>query len=175
MAVPLVGIPGTVNDSALVNAFLGRLKIQPIRNSRLVKVNFESQDPQLAAKVVNTLAQAYIDWGLSLRLKTQQNAAVFLDEQVKEVKRKAGGLGTGPSTIPGKVWGGGLNRRRAALRKPEGQALRISAARKWPRLMPNYRKSPINGLRRRSITNRPGNSCSIRKRRNPFRKPSTIR
>ena len=52
-----------------------------------MNVNFESQDPQLAAKVVNTLAQAYIDWGLSLRLKTQQNAAVFLDEQVKEVKK----------------------------------------------------------------------------------------
>lgn len=88
IAVPVIGNPSTDNDSSLVGAFLGKLKIQPIRNSRLVKVNFESQDPQLAAKAVNTLAQAYIDWGLGLRLKTQQNAAVFLDEQVKEVKRK---------------------------------------------------------------------------------------
>ncbi|MBI5605157.1 MAG: polysaccharide biosynthesis tyrosine autokinase, partial [Deltaproteobacteria bacterium] len=88
IAVPVIGNPSPDNDSPLVGAFLGKLKIQPIRNSRLVKVNFESQDPQLAAKVVNTLAQAYIDWGLGLRLKTQQNAAVFLDEQVKEVKRK---------------------------------------------------------------------------------------
>lgn len=88
IAFPLAGSSPVDPESALVGRFLGKLKIQPIRNSRLVKVNFESQDPQLAAKVVNTLAQAYIDWGLSLRLKTQQNAAVFLDEQVKEVKRK---------------------------------------------------------------------------------------
>lgn len=88
LAVPIGSNSFFAEDSALVPAFLGRLKIEPIRNSRLVKVNFESQDPQLAAKVVNTLAQAYIDWGLGLRLQTQQNAAVFLDEQVKEVKRK---------------------------------------------------------------------------------------
>ena len=86
IAVSLIGNSTGDDDSALVGLFLKRLNIQPIRNSRLVKVNFESQDPQLAAKVVNTLGQAYIDWGLSLRLKTQQNAAVFLDEQVKEVK-----------------------------------------------------------------------------------------
>jgi polysaccharide biosynthesis transport protein len=88
LAVPIGVNSFSVEDTALVPAFLGRLKIEPIRNSRLVKVNFESQDPQLAAKVVNTLAQSYIDWGLGLRLQTQQNAAVFLDEQVKEVKRK---------------------------------------------------------------------------------------
>ncbi|MBI5582473.1 MAG: GumC family protein, partial [Deltaproteobacteria bacterium] len=76
------------DDTALINKFLGRLKIEPIRNSRLVKVNFESRDPQLAARVANTLAQSYIDWSLGLRLHTQQNAALFLDEQVKETKRK---------------------------------------------------------------------------------------
>ena len=86
--VPINGNPSTGDDGPQVAAFLKSLKIQPVRNSRLVKVNFESQDPQLAARIVNTLSQAYIDWGLSLRLRTQQSAAVFLDDQVKEVKRK---------------------------------------------------------------------------------------
>ena len=81
-------VKNTVNDSAMVTKFLKKLKIEPIRNSRLVKVNFESENPQLAAQVANTLARAYIDWSLGLRLQTQQNAAVFLDEQVKETKRK---------------------------------------------------------------------------------------
>lgn len=81
-------VKNPANDSTQVNRFLGRLKIEPIRNSRLVKVNFESENPQLAAQVANALARAYIDWGLGLRLQTQQNAAVFLDEQVKEAKRK---------------------------------------------------------------------------------------
>lgn len=77
-----------IDDSAIVNPFLNKLKIEPIRNSRLVKINFESSSPNLAAQVSNTLAQAYIDWNLGLRLKTQQNVSNFLDEQVKEARRK---------------------------------------------------------------------------------------
>jgi polysaccharide biosynthesis transport protein len=76
------------DDSAIVNSFLGKLKIEPIRNSRLVKINFESPSPPLAAQVSNTLAQAYIDWNLGLRLKTQQNLSHFLGEQVQEARRK---------------------------------------------------------------------------------------
>jgi capsular exopolysaccharide synthesis family protein len=87
IAMPIAS-SNSPENSAMVGTFLSRLKIQPVRNSRLVKVNFESQDPQLAAKAVNTLAQAYIDWNLGLRLQTQQSAALFLDDQVKEVKRK---------------------------------------------------------------------------------------
>jgi succinoglycan biosynthesis transport protein ExoP len=81
-------VKNPANDSIQVNRFLGRLKIEPIRNSRLVKVNFESENPQLAAQAANALARAYIDWSLGLRLQSQQNAGVFLDEQVKEAKRK---------------------------------------------------------------------------------------
>ena len=77
-----------VDDSAVVRSFLSRLRIEPIRNSRLVNIHFESPDPRLAAQVANTLAQAYIDWNLGLRLKAQQNVSNFLDEQVKETRRK---------------------------------------------------------------------------------------
>ena len=80
--------PAPIDDSAIVGPFLKRLKIEPIRNSRLVNINFESTDPNLAAQAANTLAQAYIDWNLGLRLKTQQNVSNFLDEQVKEARRK---------------------------------------------------------------------------------------
>ena len=76
------------DDSAIVNSFLGKLKIEPIHNSRLVNIHFESVDPNLAAQVANTLAQAYIDWNLGLRLKTQQNVSNILDEQVKEARGK---------------------------------------------------------------------------------------
>jgi succinoglycan biosynthesis transport protein ExoP len=76
------------DDSAIVKSFLSKLKIEPIRNSRLVNINFESPNPYLAAQVANTLAQAYIDWNLDLRLKTQQNFSNFLDEQVEEARRK---------------------------------------------------------------------------------------
>jgi uncharacterized protein involved in exopolysaccharide biosynthesis len=74
-------------DASLVGAFLNKLKIDPVRNSRLVNINFESTDPKLAARIVNNLTQAYIDWNLGLRIRTQQTASKFLDDQVKESKQ----------------------------------------------------------------------------------------
>lgn len=75
-------------DARLINAFQSRLSIKPIRNSRIVEISFESTDPKLAAKCANTVAQAYIDWNLGLRIKSTQSASVFLDEQVKQAKQK---------------------------------------------------------------------------------------
>ena len=76
------------DDSWLVNAFLGSLEVEPIRNSRLVNISFESTHPELSARIANTLVKAYIDWNLGLRLKSQQAASQFLDDQVKAGKLK---------------------------------------------------------------------------------------
>ncbi len=83
-------VPGmeSHDDSWVVGAFLGRLNIEPTRNSRLVNISFESTYPKLCALVANALVKAYIDWNLSLRLKGQQEASLFLSEQVKETRRK---------------------------------------------------------------------------------------
>ena len=75
-------------DNELVRAFQGRLQITPIRNSRIVQIGFESIDPRLAALGANTVAQAYIDWNLGLRIKSSQSASIFLDEQVKQAKQR---------------------------------------------------------------------------------------
>ena len=75
-------------EEAVAGNFLGRLRVDPIRNSHLVNVSFEAKDPALAARIANTMAAAYIDWNLGLRIKAQQDSSNFLDEQVKEQKRK---------------------------------------------------------------------------------------
>jgi len=46
-------------DRRMVKAFLTRLTVSPIRNSRLVKVEFDAHDPRLAAEAANTLADEY--------------------------------------------------------------------------------------------------------------------
>lgn len=78
----------TEKNDNLIEVFQKHLKVEPVRNSRLVKINFEAKDPKLAAQAANALTQAYIDWNLGLRLQIQQNAALFLDEQVKEAKNR---------------------------------------------------------------------------------------
>ncbi|MBC2696401.1 MAG: polysaccharide biosynthesis tyrosine autokinase [Desulfobacteraceae bacterium] len=76
------------DNSCLVNAFLGGLKVEPIRNSRLVNISFESTYPEFSARIANTLVKAYIDWNLSLKFKSRQEASKFLDDQVKAEKLK---------------------------------------------------------------------------------------
>ncbi|MBW2737617.1 MAG: polysaccharide biosynthesis tyrosine autokinase [Deltaproteobacteria bacterium] len=83
-------IPGmeSHNDSWLVNDFLDSLEVEPIRNSRLVNISFESTYPEFSARIANTLVMAYIDWSLSLRFKSRQETSKFLDDQVKSEKLK---------------------------------------------------------------------------------------
>jgi polysaccharide biosynthesis transport protein len=74
--------------SPLVDAFVKRVKVNPIRNSRLVDVSFESRDPVLAAKIANTTTRAYIDLSLQTKLKATSDAVNWLNQQVEQEKKK---------------------------------------------------------------------------------------
>jgi len=75
-------------DASLIDQFLSRLKIEPIRNSRLVKIHFDSNDPGLAAHAANNLAAAYIDHSLKSRFITTQHAKEWLTGQLNDLKAK---------------------------------------------------------------------------------------
>ncbi|MFQ5777054.1 MAG: GumC family protein [Terriglobia bacterium] len=68
--------------------FRNRLRIEPIRRSRLVAVSFESQNPELAARVANTLAASYIEQSLEIRWEAAQKAAEWLSQQLDTMKAK---------------------------------------------------------------------------------------
>ena len=71
----------------LTDAFLERLRVEPVRNTRLVKVSFESRSPELAAQVVNTLADAVIAQQLDDKKDASQYATRFLTTQVNEARQ----------------------------------------------------------------------------------------
>ncbi|RKY70580.1 MAG: hypothetical protein DRQ24_09020, partial [Candidatus Latescibacterota bacterium] len=73
---------------AYVGAYLGRLNIQPVRESRLVNISFYAYDPQLAAKVANTHAQIYIEQNLERKFSASKEALKWLNKRIKEVKEK---------------------------------------------------------------------------------------
>ncbi|MHB8772556.1 MAG: GumC family protein [Syntrophales bacterium] len=75
-------------ESPLVSAFIGRIKVTPIRNSRLVDIGFEAKDPALSARIANTLARAYIDLNLETKLKATQDAMVWLNTRIDEERKK---------------------------------------------------------------------------------------
>jgi succinoglycan biosynthesis transport protein ExoP len=71
-----------------LNTFNDRLDIEPVKQSRLVEVTFESQDSVLAARVVNSLAANYIDQNLELRWDAAEKASEWLSQQLVGVKAK---------------------------------------------------------------------------------------
>ena len=75
-------------DSPLIGAFIGRTKVAPIRNTRLVDVSFQASDPAAAAKAVNTLAQAYMAQNLEIRLTAVQDAVKWLYKRIEEERDK---------------------------------------------------------------------------------------
>ncbi|MEW5804524.1 MAG: polysaccharide biosynthesis tyrosine autokinase [bacterium] len=75
-------------ETKLIDAFLNKLQIEPIRNSHLVNIGFLAHDPALASRVVNTLADQYIQHNLKLKYEASMDASQWLNQNVGELKRK---------------------------------------------------------------------------------------
>lgn len=75
-------------DSGLVTAFIRRINVEPIRNSRLVDVKVEARDPVMAAKMANELVRAYIDRNLETKLQAAKDAVQWLSERIDEERQK---------------------------------------------------------------------------------------
>ena len=71
---------------AVVRNFEDRLRVQPIVRSRLVLVNFDSEDPYLAADVVNSLASNYIQQSLDSHWEAMEKARDWLAQQLDDLK-----------------------------------------------------------------------------------------
>ena len=73
---------------ASVSSILEGLTVSPVRNSRLVKIYYDSPDPALAAAVLNALARSYIDLNLERRFEATTYARNFLQERLQQVKAR---------------------------------------------------------------------------------------
>ncbi len=78
--------------SELIDAYLNRLKITPVRDSNLVNISFMSAKPEEAKKIVNRHAGEYINENLEVRFAASNDAVKWLQKQVlvkKELLEKA--------------------------------------------------------------------------------------
>lgn len=73
---------------AILGNFLGRLTVKRIPNSNLLQVSFESQDPQLAAMVVNKHLQNFIDENYRTHYESAKRASDWLEEQLADFKSR---------------------------------------------------------------------------------------
>jgi len=71
---------------ALAKNVQGGLRVEPIKNSRLVNVSYDSTDPALAAKFANAYADAYLDQVLEIKMGTTRHAVEWMTKKLDEQK-----------------------------------------------------------------------------------------
>jgi len=74
--------------AGIQGALRGKIAIEQVRDTRLLKVNVEDHDPVLARDIANTLADSYITFNIDNRLKSSRNTLSWMTDQLYEVKKK---------------------------------------------------------------------------------------
>ena len=78
----------TPTESRTIDALLSHLRIEPVRNTRIVEVTYEAPNPVFAARVVNTLTSAYIKQHVEVRSSASQEVSTWLTNQLAEQRQK---------------------------------------------------------------------------------------
>ncbi|MFH1624287.1 MAG: GumC family protein [Pseudomonadota bacterium] len=72
----------------LIEAYLQKLRVGPVRNSRLVNISFEGHDPELITRIVHTHAKLYIEQNLERKLNASREALTWINSRIRETKIK---------------------------------------------------------------------------------------
>ncbi len=72
----------------VIDDFLSRLTITPVRKTQLVKISFEATNAKLAANIANAMADVYIESHLEARLEMTAKATDWLTERMGGLKTK---------------------------------------------------------------------------------------
>ncbi len=80
-------------QSTQVNQFLAGLTVLPVRSdmgeSRVINLTVQSEDPERAMRLVNGLAQTYVEQNLDTRRQGSLDASESLNQRLAELKRLA--------------------------------------------------------------------------------------
>ena len=75
--------------SKLLDRFQKNLDVSLMPKTEIVEIRFRSGDPQLAARVVNALANAYIERRFKTKYEATIQASDWLTQQLDDLKRRA--------------------------------------------------------------------------------------
>ena len=74
--------------SAMLGRFKGSLRVALKPNSRIIEVHYRSADRNMAANVVNTLMQTYVDNNIKSRFESTMQASDWLQKQLVDMQMK---------------------------------------------------------------------------------------
>jgi capsular exopolysaccharide synthesis family protein len=73
---------------AMVGGFKSALRVALSPNTRIIEVHYRSPDPQMAANVVNTLMQTYVENNFKARFESTMQASDWLSKQLVDLQMK---------------------------------------------------------------------------------------
>lgn len=76
---------GNIRDW-LADSLLKNLDVQPSRESSIITIGYEGNDPKFVAMLANAFAEAYIQTNLQLKVEPSKQAALWFDGQVKALR-----------------------------------------------------------------------------------------
>ncbi len=90
---------GKITDAAMLKEALAhadavavlqsKIKVQPVKDSRLIYVVVEDVDAERAALLANEVTQAYIAENLALKLRTTETASEWLEDRLKDLEQQS--------------------------------------------------------------------------------------
>src|SRR5262249_31963187 len=89
----------------VLEAYYDRLTVFPVEKSRVIVINFLSEDPELAARVVNAIADAYLQQLQKAKQDQAQTASRVLAGQIETLRKKVVEAEAGVETYRAKSGG----------------------------------------------------------------------
>ncbi len=80
--------PDSERANLLLGAFKGSLRVLLEPNTRIIDVHFRSPNKELSARVVNTLANTYIEQNFKTRFESTMQASDWLSRQLVDLQMK---------------------------------------------------------------------------------------
>ena len=95
MLSSLLAMAGLATDASnlgpterVLKAFRSKLEVFRVENSRVIVIEFSSEDPELAAAIPNAMADAYIAVQRAAKLESNADATQWLEPEIAELSEK---------------------------------------------------------------------------------------
>ena len=71
-----------------IEILLKKVNIEPLGDSRIIKIHIDDKDPGLASRIANEFARVYVDSNIALKINTSKQAQGWLEGEVDGQKKR---------------------------------------------------------------------------------------
>jgi len=76
------------SSDSVLEAFLGHVAAERVRETFLIQISYKSNDPEKAARIANAVAEAYVHDQVETKMRTAEQVTVWLERQIGELRNK---------------------------------------------------------------------------------------